>query len=42
VVLINQASYLNRIPWFVALTPTPQPKSAHLFMDYLSIRYVLP
>jgi hypothetical protein len=41
-VLINQASYLNRIPWFVAVTPTPAPKSAHLFMDYLSIRYVLP
>ncbi|HEX7288828.1 MAG TPA: hypothetical protein VF532_21775 [Candidatus Angelobacter sp.] len=41
-VLINQASYLNREPWFVAVTPVPQPKSAHLFMDFLSLRYVLP
>lgn len=41
-VLINQASYLTRAPWFVATTPTPAPKNAHLFMDYLSLRYILP
>jgi len=41
-VLINQASYLTRAPWFVSVLPTPAPKNAHLFMDYLSLRYVLP
>jgi hypothetical protein len=41
-VLINQASYLTRAPWFVAVTPVPAPKNAHLFMDYLSLRYILP
>ena len=42
VVLVNQASYLTRSPWFVATTPVPAPKNAHLFMDYLSLKYVLP
>ncbi len=37
--LINQASYLTRSPWFVAPNA---PKNAHLFMDYVSLRYVLP
>jgi hypothetical protein len=39
VLLIAQASYLTRAPWFVALGA---PKNAHLTMGYLSIRYVLP
>jgi hypothetical protein len=38
-VVINQASYLTRSPWFVA---PGAPKNAHLFMNYLSLRYVLP
>ncbi len=42
VVLVNQASYVTRAPWFVATTPVPQPKNAHLFMDFLSVRYILP
>jgi hypothetical protein len=42
VVLISQSSYVNRAPWFVAVTPVPQPKNAHLFMQYLSVRYILP
>ena len=37
--LINQASYLVRSPWFVS---PGSPKNAHLFMDYVSLRYVLP
>lgn len=41
-VLINQASYVTRAPWFVVVTPVPAPKNAHLFMDYLSLRYILP
>jgi hypothetical protein len=39
VLLVTQASYLTRAPWFVA---TGAPKNAHLGMGYLSIRYVLP
>ena len=39
VVLISQSSYLTRSPWFVA---AGAPKNAHLFMQWLSIRYVLP
>ena len=39
VLLIAQASYLTRSPWFVA---AGAPKNAHLSMGYLSIRYVLP
>ena len=37
--LVTQASYLTRAPWFVA---GGAPKNAHLGMGYLSIRYVLP
>ena len=37
--LINDASYLTRSPWFV---PTGQPKNAHMFMDHLVLRYVIP
>jgi hypothetical protein len=39
VLLVTQASYLTRSPWFVA---AGAPKNAHLGMGYLSIRYVLP
>jgi len=39
VLLVTQASYLTRAPWFV---PAGAPKNAHLGMGYLSIRYVLP
>jgi hypothetical protein len=39
VVLISQSSYLTRSPWFVA---PGAPKNAHLFMQFLSLRYVLP
>jgi len=39
VLMVTQASYLTRAPWFV---PTGAPKNAHLGMGYLSIRYVLP
>jgi hypothetical protein len=39
IVMITQASYLTRAPWFVA---PGAPKNAHLGMGYLSIRYVLP
>jgi hypothetical protein len=39
VILVAQESYLTRAPWFVA---AGAPKNAHLFMSYLSLRYVLP
>jgi uncharacterized coiled-coil protein SlyX len=39
VLLVTQASYLTRAPWFVA---AGAPKNAHLGMGYLSLRYVLP
>jgi hypothetical protein len=39
VLMVTQASYLTRAPWFV---PLGAPKNAHLGMGYLSIRYVLP
>lgn len=38
-VLINDASYATRAPWFHAATG---PKNAHMFMDHLDLRYVLP
>jgi hypothetical protein len=38
-VLLAQASWLNRTPWFVA---PGAPKNAHLAMGYLSLRYILP
>lgn len=39
VLLVTQASYLTRAPWFVALGA---PKNAHLGMGFVSMRYVLP
>lgn len=39
VLLVTQASYLTRAPWFVA---AGAPKNAHLLMTYVSLRYVLP
>jgi hypothetical protein len=36
---VTQGSYLTRAPWFVA---AGAPKNAHLFMTYISLRYVLP
>jgi hypothetical protein len=39
VLLVTQASYLTRAPWFV---PAGAPKNAHLGMGFMSIRYVLP
>jgi hypothetical protein len=42
VLLVTQTSYVTRAPWFVAVTPTPQPKNAHLMMGYISLKYVLP
>jgi hypothetical protein len=39
VVLVTQASYLTRAPWFVA---SGAPKNAHLTMGYVALRYVLP
>jgi len=39
VLLVTQASYVTRSPWFVA---AGAPKNAHLGMGYLSLRYVLP
>lgn len=37
--LINDASYSTRSPWFVA---AGAPKNAHMFMDHLVLRYVIP
>ena len=37
--LINDASYSTRAPWFV---PGGAPKNAHMFMDHLVLRYVIP
>ena len=37
--LINDASYTSRSPWFVA---AGAPKNAHMFMDHLALRYVIP
>jgi len=39
VLLVMQSSYVSRAPWFV---PAGAPKNAHLFMQYVSLRYVLP
>ncbi len=39
VLLVTQASYVTRSPWFQA---APNPKNAHLTMGYVSLRYVLP
>lgn len=37
--LINDASYVTRSPWFVAVGA---PKNAHMLMDHLVLRYVIP
>jgi uncharacterized coiled-coil protein SlyX len=46
VLLVTQASYLTRAPWFIPKDPVTgtllAPKNAHLGMGYLSVRYVLP
>ncbi len=39
VLLVMQSSYVSRAPWFV---PAGAPKNAHLFMQFVSLRYVLP
>ena len=39
ILLVTQASYISRAPWFVA---AGAPKNAHLGMGYVSLRYVLP
>jgi hypothetical protein len=45
-ILINDASYSTRAPWFVAKNAVTGallvPKNAHMFMDHLVLRYVLP
>ena len=38
-VLINDASYSTRSPWFI---PAGAPKNAHMFMDHLVLRYLIP
>jgi len=44
--LINDASYSTRAPWFVNKNATTgallSPKNAHMIMDSLDLRYVLP
>jgi len=46
VLLVTQASYLTRAPWFIPKDAVSGqllfPKNAHLGMGYLSVRYVLP
>jgi len=37
--LVTQGSYVSRTPWFV---PLGAPKDAHLFMTFVSLRYLLP
>ncbi len=39
ILLVTQASYVTRSPWFV---PAGAPKNAHLMMGYVSLKYVLP
>src|SRR5712691_8266367 len=39
VLLVMQSSYVRRAPWFVL---AGAPKNAHLFVQYVSVRYVLP
>ena len=40
--LVTQTSYVTRAPWFVATTPVPGPKNAHLMMVFVSLKYILP
>lgn len=37
--VVTQTSYVNRAPWYVA---PGQPKNAHVFMEFMNLRYVLP
>jgi methyl-accepting chemotaxis protein len=37
--IVTQSSYVNRAPWYVA---PGQPKDAHVFMEFINHRYVLP
>lgn len=37
--MVTQSSYLRRAPWYVT---AGAPKDAHLFMEYVNLRYVLP
>lgn len=36
---ITQTSYVERAPWYVA---PGQPKNAHVFMEFMNLRYVIP
>lgn len=37
--MVTQSSYVRRAPWYVVVDA---PKDAHLFMQYVNLRYVLP
>ena len=37
--VITQSSYVRRAPWYVA---AGAPKDAHVYMQYVSLRYVIP
>ena len=37
--VVTQTSYVNRAPWYVA---PGQPRDAHVFMQFMNLRYVLP
>jgi hypothetical protein len=37
--IVTQTSYVLRAPWYVA---PGQPKNAHVFMEYMNLRYVIP
>jgi hypothetical protein len=37
--IVTQSSYVKRVPWYVA---PGQPKDAHVFMQFMNLRYVLP
>jgi hypothetical protein len=37
--VLTQTSYVVRTPWYVAVS---SPKNAHVFMEWLDLRYVLP
>ena len=39
ILLVTQASYVTRAPWFIA---AGAPKNAHLGLGYVSLRYILP
>lgn len=37
--VVTQTSYVVRAPWYVA---SGQPKNAHVFMEFMNLRYVIP